>query len=73
MSRQPVEPKISQIHPHAAGIDIGAETHWVSVPVGRDHFVKTVPDRLKHRSAMAICTFINFSFTKVSNGDWILL
>jgi transposase len=24
------------IHPHAAGIDVGAEEHWVCVPAGRD-------------------------------------
>ena len=24
------------IHPHAAGIDVGAEEHWVGVPVDRD-------------------------------------
>ncbi|MEM7715431.1 MAG: IS110 family transposase [Cyanobacteria bacterium P01_A01_bin.68] len=27
---------LSQINPNAAGIDIGADKHWVSVPVGRD-------------------------------------
>ncbi len=27
---------LSQINPNAAGIDIGADRHWVSVPVGRD-------------------------------------
>jgi transposase len=29
---EPLEP----IHPHAAGIDLGADMHWVSVPVGSD-------------------------------------
>ena len=24
------------IHPHAAGIDVGAEEHWVCVPADRD-------------------------------------
>ena len=24
------------IHPHAAGIDVGAEEHWVCVPPARD-------------------------------------
>ena len=23
-------------HPHAAGIDVGAEAHWVGVPADRD-------------------------------------
>ncbi len=27
---------LSQINLNAAGIDIGADRHWVSVPVGRD-------------------------------------
>jgi len=27
---------LSQINPNAAGIDIGADRHWVSIPVGRD-------------------------------------
>ncbi|MGB3668910.1 MAG: IS110 family transposase [Phormidesmis sp.] len=36
MSKSPIEPEICAIHPHAAGIDIGAESHWVSVPPERD-------------------------------------
>jgi transposase len=24
------------LHPHAAGIDVGAEEHWVCVPADRD-------------------------------------
>jgi transposase len=27
---------LDKIHPHAAGIDIGAETHWVAVPEAAD-------------------------------------
>ncbi len=27
---------LSQINSNAAGIDIGADRHWVSVPMGRD-------------------------------------
>ena len=29
-------PELSAINPNAAGIDIGADRHWVSVPKGRD-------------------------------------
>ena len=36
MSKFPIKPEICTIHPHAAGIDIGAESHWVSVPPERD-------------------------------------
>ena len=32
----PQETNLPTINPNAAGIDIGAERHWVSVPVGRD-------------------------------------
>ena len=35
-SRPPAETPWPSIHPNAAGIDIGAERHWVSVPAGRD-------------------------------------
>ena len=35
-SRSPEAVPLPSIHPNAAGIDIGAERHWVSVPVGRD-------------------------------------
>jgi transposase len=27
-----VEPELAQVHPQAAGIDIGASEHWVSIP-----------------------------------------
>ena len=27
--------KLDPIHPNAAGIDIGAQNHWVCVPSGR--------------------------------------
>ncbi len=30
------EAQFQTIHPNAAGIDIGADRHWVSVPPGRD-------------------------------------
>jgi len=30
------KPRLSEINPNAAGIDIGADYHWVSVPDGRD-------------------------------------
>jgi hypothetical protein len=30
------ERNLPLINPNAAGIDIGADRHWVSVPVGRD-------------------------------------
>lgn len=36
MSQAPIDPEICSIHPDAAGIDIGAESHWVSVPPERD-------------------------------------
>lgn len=36
MIQQPLDPQFNRIHPNAAGIDIGAETHWVSVPAERD-------------------------------------
>jgi transposase len=32
MVRPKVEPELSQVHPQAAGIDIGASEHWVSIP-----------------------------------------
>ena len=32
----PDEMNLSLINPNAAGIDLGADRHWVSVPVGRD-------------------------------------
>ena len=28
--------RISEIQPNAAGIDVGADYHWVSIPEGRD-------------------------------------
>ena len=31
MSKAPIEPEICSVHPNAAGIDIGGESHWVSV------------------------------------------
>lgn len=37
MSKVPIDPEIRSIHPNAAGIDIGAESHWVSVPFERDN------------------------------------
>ncbi|MEM9152840.1 MAG: IS110 family transposase [Cyanobacteria bacterium P01_F01_bin.3] len=37
MSKVPIDPEIRSIHPNAAGIDIGAESHWVSVPSERDN------------------------------------
>lgn len=36
MPKSPIELEICAIHPNAAGIDIGAESHWVSVPPERD-------------------------------------
>lgn len=33
----PEDRKFSAINLNAAGIDIGASRHWVSVPVGRDN------------------------------------
>lgn len=35
MSKAPIDPEIYSIHPNAAGIDIGGESHWVSVPPKR--------------------------------------
>jgi len=35
--RQDLDGSLSPINPNAAGIDIGADRHWVSVPVGRDN------------------------------------
>ena len=32
MVRPKVEPELAQVHPQAAGIDIGASEHWVSIP-----------------------------------------
>jgi transposase len=32
----PDEMNLPLINPNAAGIDLGADRHWVSVPVGRD-------------------------------------
>ncbi len=32
MIRAKVEPELAQVHPQAAGIDIGASEHWVSIP-----------------------------------------
>lgn len=34
--------KLPLINPNAAGIDIGADRHWVSVPVGRDRAKTTL-------------------------------
>lgn len=36
MSEHPIDSSVSLIYPHAAGIDVGANTHWVSVPPERD-------------------------------------
>jgi transposase len=36
MVQPSLDPQLSKIHPYAAGIDIGADAHWVSVPVGLD-------------------------------------
>jgi transposase len=33
---KPDEINLPLINPNAAGIDLGADRHWVSVPVGRD-------------------------------------
>ena len=30
------DPGLEIIHPHAAGIDVGNESHYVAVPPGRD-------------------------------------
>jgi transposase len=32
MVRPPAEPELKKVHPQAAGIDIGASEHWVSIP-----------------------------------------
>jgi hypothetical protein len=32
MVRPKVEPELAQVYPQAAGIDIGASEHWVSIP-----------------------------------------
>jgi hypothetical protein len=32
----PDEMNLPLINPNAAGIDLGADRHWVSVPMGRD-------------------------------------
>jgi hypothetical protein len=32
MVRPKVEPELKKVHPQAAGIDIGASEHWVSIP-----------------------------------------
>jgi transposase len=32
MVRPTKEPELGQVHPHAAGIDVGASEHWVSIP-----------------------------------------
>jgi transposase len=32
MVRPPAEPDLKKVHPQAAGIDIGASEHWVSIP-----------------------------------------
>ena len=32
----PIPEDMPLIHPHAAGIDVGAEEHWVCVPADRD-------------------------------------
>jgi hypothetical protein len=36
MVRLPTEPELTQVHPQAAGIDIGASEHWVSIPAELD-------------------------------------
>lgn len=33
-SRTESLPELKPMHPHAAGIDIGAQTHWVCIPAG---------------------------------------
>jgi len=33
---KPTPEQMPIIHPHAAGIDVGAEEHWVCVPADRD-------------------------------------
>ena len=32
----PTPDNMPMLHPHAAGIDVGAEEHWVGVPADRD-------------------------------------
>jgi transposase len=36
MVRLPAEPELERVHPQAAGIDIGASEHWVSIPAELD-------------------------------------
>jgi hypothetical protein len=36
MVRPRIEPELAQVHPHAAGIDIGGSEHWVSIPAELD-------------------------------------
>ncbi len=36
MVRPKVEPELAQVHPKAAGIDIGGSEHWVSIPAELD-------------------------------------
>src|SRR5262245_66078991 len=33
---KPTPEELPLVHPHAAGIDVGAEEHWVCVPADRD-------------------------------------
>src|SRR6266700_5864010 len=33
---KPTSEDMPLVHPHAAGIDVGAEEHWVCVPADRD-------------------------------------
>jgi transposase len=36
MGQIPAEPELKRVHPQAAGIDIGASEHWVSIPIELD-------------------------------------
>jgi transposase len=36
MVQSQAEPELSKVHPQAAGIDIGASEHWVSIPAELD-------------------------------------
>jgi transposase len=36
MVRPRIEPELSQVHPYAAGIDIGGSEHWVNIPAQLD-------------------------------------
>ena len=36
MVRPAKEPELTQVHPQAAGIDIGGSEHWVSIPAELD-------------------------------------